>query len=224
MESLDSRGACVRFSDLVDEYVQQWTGKSFQAQQGRAACWRSVLGHRVLSDIATNHIRQAIKNLEKGYAMRSDGRGKSRGRLKATAKKRSPSTSNRYRSTLSAIFRYAMIERYLPVNPVSRVPSRKVNNLRNRYLSEIECSRLLSAYKENHWPRLYLAVLMAMTTGMRKFELFGLRWCDIDFERGLAMLADTNVAYAAIKNGVKTNIILIPNHPSSFEIKEKWRE
>lgn len=32
---------------------------------------------------------------------------------------------------------------------------------------------------------------MAMTTGMRRSELFGLRWCDVDFARGFVMLADT---------------------------------
>ena len=32
---------------------------------------------------------------------------------------------------------------------------------------------------------------MALTTGMRKGELERLRWNDIDFERGLALLHDT---------------------------------
>ena len=34
-------------------------------------------------------------------------------------------------------------------------------------------------------------MLMALTTGMRKGELDKLCWCDIDFDKGLALLADT---------------------------------
>ena len=59
-----------------------------------------------------------------------------------------------------------------------------------RYLSEEEKPRLLKAAKAIGG-KFYLKVLMALTTGMRKGELDGLRWGDIDFDKGLALLADT---------------------------------
>lgn len=72
-----------------------------------------------------------------------------------------------------------------------------------RYLDNAERERLLAACRESTWPRLYLFVLMALTTGGRRGELLALRWCDVDFERGEAELHDT-------KNGDRRILVLLP--------------
>lgn len=186
MEALGFKGAGMRFCELVDEYVAQWSGKC-QNQYIRAAYWNEVFGNHKLVDIAADLIRQQLKEFEAGKCKRGDGVGKT----KLLAKTRSPSTVNRYRTVLSAIFKYAIGEGYLTSNPVSRVPCRKVNNQRTRYLNESERKRLLAVCKKSEWDKLHLLVLMAMTTGMRKAELTGLRWCDVDFDKNLAFLGDT---------------------------------
>ncbi|MBJ8095512.1 site-specific integrase [Bacillus cereus] len=43
-----------------------------------------------------------------------------------------------------------------------------------------EVLRFLEHAKENHY---YIAYLLAITCGMRKGEILGLQWKDIDFER-----------------------------------------
>lgn len=45
------------------------------------------------------------------------------------------------------------------------------------------------ACQESTWDKLYLVVLIAITTGMRKAEIVNLRWTDINFDKGLAKLA-----------------------------------
>jgi len=40
-------------------------------------------------------------------------------------------------------------------------------------------------------PRLYPMVVLALSTGMRQGEILKLRWRDIDFQRGLAVLHET---------------------------------
>ena len=62
---------------------------------------------------------------------------------------------------------------------------------RVHFLSDVERERLLAACRQSEWPRLYLLVLMAMSTGMRKSEMLNLTWADIDFENCLAFLHDT---------------------------------
>lgn len=185
MEALGSRGAGMRFSQLVDEYMQQWQGRDAVNQSRRAYYWVSTLGHHKLVDISADIIRQQLKEFEAGKALRGDGAG----RVKTINRDRSPSTVNRYRTVLSAIFRYAIFEGYVVNNPVSRVAARKANNQINRFLDESERQRLLKACKKSDWSRLHLLVLMALTSGMRKSEVHNLRWNDIDFENNLARLA-----------------------------------
>lgn len=61
---------------------------------------------------------------------------------------------------------------------------------RLRWLTHDEARRLLGACRErNHG--LYDLVLMALSTGMRRGELIGLQWTDIDFDRGVIKLEVT---------------------------------
>ena len=54
--------------------------------------------------------------------------------------------------------------------------------------------------------RLYAAFLLAATTGMRRGEILGLRWCDVDFEQRRAAVRQTiiSVAYEVQLSSPKT--------------------
>ena len=95
MEALGSRGAGLRFADLVDEYMRQWQGKDAVNQARRAQYWQACLGDYKLVDISADMIRQRLKAFEAGKALRGDGAGKT----KAINRDRSPSTV--YRQSLS---------------------------------------------------------------------------------------------------------------------------
>ena len=100
-------------------------------------------------------------------------------------------TINRYKAALSVVFSYACRYFDLPENPVRLIPSRPENNQRTRYLSTSERVKLFGACKASHWSKLYLIVLMAITTGARKGELLNLTWQDLDFERQTAFVKVT---------------------------------
>jgi len=103
----------------------------------------------------------------------------------------SNATKNRYKSAISSVFSYAVRTYDLSVNPVSFIQSLRENNERVRYLSKTEKVRLLNECQNSSWNKLYLIVLMAITTGARKGELERLKWSDIDFDRGLAYVHQT---------------------------------
>ena len=81
-----------------------------------------------------------------------------------------------------------------------RKPS--VSNARTRFLSEDEYTRLLASCKESRNPYLHNIVTLALTTGMRRGELLGLRWQDLLFEKRLILLQKT-------KNGTSRYVPMV---------------
>jgi integrase len=74
---------------------------------------------------------------------------------------------------------------------------------RVRYLDDDERARLLDACRASALPSLHLVVLLALTTGMRRGEILGLRWQDVDLERRVAVLHNT-------KNGDRRSVPIVP--------------
>ncbi|WP_371264950.1 site-specific integrase [Nitrosomonas communis] len=78
-------------------------------------------------------------------------------------------------------------------NPVRKesVSRFKENPSKDRFLTENEQQCLLTACQVSHWERLYLLVLIALTTGARKGELLRLKWSAINFSHRTASLGLT---------------------------------
>jgi integrase len=81
-------------------------------------------------------------------------------------------------------------------NPADQVEVKRPDDGRDRYLSADELRRLKQALDEKTYRkgtkainktfyRLRLIVLIAITTGMRVAEIFGLRWSDVMYNEGL---------------------------------------
>ena len=121
-----------------------------------------------------------------------------------TPRRRNPATANRHLSALSKAFSDAVREwHWLHSNPLQRVAKEQESAGRVRYLSDEEREALLAACKKSELPELYLIVLFAITTGMRRGELLGLRWQDVDLERGVAVIHHT-------KNGDRRSVPIVP--------------
>jgi len=92
------------------------------------------------------------------------------------------STINRYKSTLSAVFiyfirhpKYKKLARHTKyANPVRKesVAVFQENPPKERFLDQQEQRVLLENFQKSSWDRLYLLVLMALTTGARKGGAF----------------------------------------------------
>lgn len=148
-----------------------------------------------LDEINDDHLHMALESLT-GQAARyyagKDADGKSI--HKAKRKPIAPATLNRYAASISAVFTWAICRRVAPKgwdHPGRRIERLPENNEKTRFLSDDERDRLLAACKASSWPRLYMLVLLALTTGARKGELLGLTWPDVDLVQRLAHVGRT---------------------------------
>jgi integrase len=98
-------------------------------------------------------------------------------------KPRSPATVNYHLSILSKIFSLAADAELVETNPCFRVKKLKLNNKRMRVLSGEEETKLFSTLGENDLVKNIVTV--ALHTGMRRGEIFNLKWFDVDFPRSL---------------------------------------
>jgi len=159
------------FSELVQEYLLNgYRGTRPKDQSYRLDFWVNNLGSKQVEEIT----RIEISNL-----------------LSTLSPRLSNATVNRYKAAISVIFTYACRYFNLIDNPALHIPSLPENNERSRFLSEAERKRLFSSCRVSQWDKLYLLVLLAITTGARKGEITKLRWNDIDFDRRTAYVATT---------------------------------
>jgi integrase len=104
-------------------------------------------------------------------------------------KKRSKTSVNYHLSVLSKIFSLAVDADLLESNPSFKVKKFRLNNQRERVLSEEEEISLFEALGDNRLVK--DIVTFALNTGMRRGEIFNLKWFDLDFPRGLIKIQES---------------------------------
>ena len=159
----------IRFRDFAKEY-DNWckaNNKGYERKKQIIKHLVEVFGDKYLNEITTWEIEK--------YKL---------DRKKSGLK---PASVNRPVACLKHMFTKAIEWGFLKENPAKPVKLFKENNKRLRFLSEDEINRLLSVCDG------YLRdiVIVALNTGMRKGEIFNLKWQDIDFELKLIHVADS---------------------------------
>ena len=129
-------------------------------------------------------------------------------------------TANNVKKTnkvLNMFFKYSEKEGYILKNPCSSItlPKQQKNTLEIlekkqsfQYYSEDEIKRLKKVFKGNKFENV---ILFALGTGMRRGEIFGLQWSDVDFKNKEINIIH-NLSYTAeitqdqkIKRHIKLN-------------------
>jgi len=105
-----------------------------------------------------------------------------------------PATLNRYIACAKTIVNRALANGQIDRNTLAGVKLFKENNARDRVLDREEYVRLLAECPDY----LRLIIRLAYTLGMRRGEILGLRWDQVDLKKGVIRLAgeDTKTAVA----------------------------
>ncbi|MCH8979256.1 MAG: site-specific integrase [Armatimonadetes bacterium] len=168
-------------AELIDRYVKDvlpHRPKGEKKTRALLQVWRDEFGDYTLARVTPALIGEKRDELARGTTYRGT--------------KRSPATCNRYLQALSHPFSVAVNEwGWCDENPVRKVRRLPESRGRVRFLDEDERERLLQAARESTDSRLYPMLVLALSTGARQSELLRLRWRDLDFERGVAILHET---------------------------------
>jgi len=190
LPALPLRQGTLPLAELVDLYMAHYAGRDPAISQ-RLQWWGPRLGNMAYTAISDDHVFSALEELASTpakYFAGLDADGKRIFKSKGTPM--APATVNRHHQALASVFTWAIKRRIAPkgwVNPCRSVEKRsEVGNAKTRFLTDSERTRLLAACRSTTWPKMYLLVLLALTTGARKGELLGLRWADIDLQQRLA--------------------------------------
>ncbi len=124
-----------------------------------------ALGHARLQDILPGLIKQLYAQLKQ------EGRG--------------ARTIQLVHVTLHAAFKQAVREGFLGRNPVDAIERPKVERVEFQILNEGQARQFLIAASGSLLETLFY---LALTTGMRKGELLGLKWSDLDEEKGVLLV------------------------------------
>jgi len=159
--------------DMVSRYIVEVCPKTktgaHTAQQLRA--WRDLIGEQDVRAVRPSDVASARDQLGTG---------------------RAAGTTVRYLAALSRCFTVAIRDwQWLDVNPCKKITWPKESRGRVRFLDDDERNRLLAACRASKCRRLADIVMVAMLTGMRRGEILGLRWGDIDLERRRIILEET---------------------------------
>lgn len=186
--ALPLRDGSLTITALTNLYMAQYAGRDRSIVQ-RLQWWCGQVGALRLDELNDDHLHAALEALAlkpSRYYAGKDIEGQPIYKPKRDRKPISGSTINRYTSAIAAVLTWAIHRRIAPKtfdHPVRRLEYRPEGAEKTRFLDDDERARLLEACKASKWPRLYLLVLLALTTGARKSELLGLRWQDVDTAR-----------------------------------------
>ena len=153
--------------------------------------WQEYTAHRQLKGLAQdrsrfeNYIKPAWGNKEPQEIMPLEI---DRLRLRIL-KDKAPQTLKNTLALMRRLINFGMKRRYcLDLSFHLEMP--KVNNLKTEDLSPEQLTALLVAIDEDHDIQAANLMKLALCTGLRKGEMFKLKWEDIDLERGFIHLRD----------------------------------
>lgn len=178
-------GKALRFSEFVEIWKRDYGSKELAPKTYER--YKGMLntriipyfGHFKLSNIKPTHIMSFYDYLSKDHQLKRCKNHNGKTVMKGLSSK----TILEHHRLLHAMLQNAVYWQILPYNPADRVKPPKHERPQIKYYDDIQCKKLLEAL-ENEEIKFQTIVILTLFTGMRRGEVLGLEWSDIDFKEG----------------------------------------
>lgn len=129
-----------------------------------------ALGHLYMDKIEPRHILSFMSQLRDEKAS-------------ANNTPLSPNAIRKYYDCLKTLFKKAKLWDFVTSNPIEKVTPPKRVRVQKKILHEEDMSEFLGELDSLNNLKYKIWVIMAFSTGLRREEIFGLQWQDINFEK-----------------------------------------
>lgn len=180
-----------------------------------------AIGNIQLLKLKPSDIKKFYNDLEKsGRKPAKKKNGKIIPLKKDTSPGLATGTIRHVHNILNPAMKQAVKEGLVPKNVVADAPPPKIVRTREaKPLSKDQVSKYLGILKEN---RLYAAFLLDLITGLRRGELIGLQWKDLNMQTGALKIrrqitriekenGKSSLEYAPLKTPASYRTIILPN-------------
>jgi integrase len=201
----DAKRNEMRISELIDLYEKEGCFIQRGIRQGEPMKERTkaytvgrlrhhvvtLLGTKRVSEVQVGEVERFFRDVEAGKSASDTKLGKRRRIIVRGGE----GAARKVFRDLSAVFSFASRRGLIATNPCEKAVVRKTDNRRERFLSTVEIKQLgeaLNALEADGINKKALDITrLWVLTGCRRQEIAELKWSEIDFDRGLLVLADT---------------------------------
>ena len=178
----------IRFQDFAEQWFRDYgrehlRERTYLRYVELSKRTYAAIGHIRLDKLQPHHLLEFYKQLAEP------------GQNKRTGGGLAPKTIKHYHTFISSVLERAVKWQVIQDNPARRIDAPKVDRVAIEHMDDKQAIRFMEIVQDE--PIEYRVIFtMLLITGMRRGELLGLEWPDIDFENGVVHIRRTS-QYAA---------------------------
>lgn len=185
--------------------------------------YRSMVRNRIQRELGTMRLR----DIQPRHLAAFMDKVRTGGKVGKESERVGPATLGKYYRFLHLIFKEALYRGLVASNPVANIRPPEGERTTAKCLSQDDIHKVIKAIGDEPLS-LRLAFTLALTTGLRRGEIIGLRWSDIDMETG-TIRVERSAGRSAEGQDVKPtktagSVRTVYATPQVLELLKGWRK